>query len=60
MNKIEPAWICLDCAKERGARVPEGHIPTFHEDTCGICKEEKQVTAPRDFGITRNLLKVEE
>lgn len=57
-NTIEPNWVCLDCAKERGARIPEGHCYTIHSDVCGICKETKMVTEPRDFGKTRNLLRV--
>lgn len=57
---VEPAWVCLDCAKERGARIPEGHRPTFNKLTCGICGKITDVTASRDFGITRNLLKIEE
>lgn len=60
MNKIEPQWVCDDCAKKRGARIPEGHVASWHPDVCGICKEKKSVTEPRDYGRTRNLLKIEE
>jgi ribosomal protein S14 len=56
---IEPAWVCQECAEERGARVPLGHQPTYHEDECGLCGQEKMVTEPRDFGVTRKLLKKE-
>jgi hypothetical protein len=54
----QPAWVCNDCAKSRGARIPKGHSPTYHMGVCGICNQEKPVTEPRDFGVTRNLLKV--
>ena len=54
----EPSWVCLDCANKRGARIPQGHCFTSHIGICGICQEEKEVTEPRDFGITRNLLRV--
>jgi hypothetical protein len=56
---IEPDWVCFDCAKQRGARVPEHHLCTVHIDICGICKMEVEVTEPRDFGRTRNLLLIE-
>jgi hypothetical protein len=49
-------WICLDCAKKRGARIPVGHLATFNLFKCDICKEIKEVTEPRDFGITRYLV----
>lgn len=52
----EPDWVCEDCAHKRGARMPSGHFATFHMGVCGICKKERHVTEPRDFGKTRNLL----
>jgi hypothetical protein len=54
----EPVWVCLDCAKKRGASMPEGHCFTAHTDTCGICQQKKTVTEPRDFGVTRSLLRI--
>lgn len=57
-RKIEPDWVCFSCAEKRGARVPDGHLCTVHVGVCGICLETKQVTEPRDFGVTRSLLKV--
>jgi len=57
---IEPAWVCEKCASERGARIPSGHCYTVHVGICGICNLETKVTEPRDFGITRNLLKIRE
>lgn len=55
-KKIEPAWVCFDCAKKRGAIIPHGHVFTVHMDECGICDKRKRVTEPRDFGRTRSLL----
>jgi len=55
-KEIEPDWVCFGCAKERGARVPEHHLCTTHRGICGICNTEQEVTEPRDFGRTRNLL----
>lgn len=52
----EPEWVCLECATARFARIPEGHIPTWSIGICGLCGEEKEVTEPRDFGITRKFL----
>jgi len=57
-KEIEPDWVCFGCAKERGARVPEHHLCTTHRGICGICNTEQEVTEPRDFGRTRNLLKI--
>lgn len=57
---IEPTWVCLQCAKNRNARMPEGHCATFHVGLCGICGNEVSVTEPRDFGITRYRLRIKE
>jgi hypothetical protein len=57
--KIEPDWVCEDCIFERGARIPEGHLPTFHIGICGICGGTKEVTEPRDCGKTRGLLLID-
>ena len=56
MKTKEPDWVCLKCATERGAKIPNGHIPTWHIGFCELCKEVMEVTAPRDFGITRSKL----
>jgi len=48
--------VCLECATERGARIPKGHQPTWHHGDCDICEESKAVTESRDFGITRKLI----
>lgn len=50
-----PDWICSECGKLHGKR-PEGNPygATYHQGTCGVCKKEKEVTEPRDFGHLRN------
>ncbi len=52
--------VCLDCAKERGARVPKGHLATSYVGECMLCGENCTVTETRDFGITRRLLEDDE
>ena len=52
--------VCFDCAKERGARMPVGHIATSHIGNCFICEKSVAVTETRDFGITRRLLEHDE
>ena len=44
-----PAWICRPCGEAHGRGMPENHVATWHEDTCGICGRRAQVTEPRDF-----------
>lgn len=59
LNKTEePTWVCGECAEERGASVPEGHCYTVHAGVCGICNMERTVTEPRDYGLTRSLLRI--
>jgi hypothetical protein len=59
INKTEePAWVCFGCAENRGASVPEGHCYTVHQGICGICGTTQEVTEPRDFGVTRNQLRI--
>ena len=45
-----PDWICRPCGEAYGRGTPEGHISTWHEDTCGICGKVTSVSEPRDFG----------
>ncbi len=45
-----PAWICRPCGGAQGRGMPQGHISTWHEDTCGICGKVTSVSEPRDFG----------
>lgn len=54
----EPSWVCIPCAYQRGASIPDGHVYTVHVDVCGICEKLVAVTEPRDFGKTRNLLRI--
>ena len=58
MNKLEPDLVCDDCAYERGACIPFGHLSTYHIGICGLCGETKEVTETRDYGRTRGLLMV--
>lgn len=43
-----PGWICDPCGQKHG-RMPEGHLATWHVDTCGWCGEATSCTEPRDF-----------
>lgn len=45
-----PSWVCSECAKKAGGKWPDGHLGTFHDDECGVCREVKEVTEPRDWG----------
>lgn len=56
--KVYPDWVCATCIRERGARIPEYHQPTWHMDKCGLCGIEDWVTEPRDAGKTRHLLDI--
>lgn len=56
---VEPEWVCLECAKDRGASPPPDHVYTLHPDQCGICRrKDVEVTEPRDFGATRAFLRI--
>lgn len=37
ISRYIPNYICSSCAIEKGAQWPEGHVATFHEDTCLFC-----------------------
>jgi len=43
-----PEWICGDCGKKYGQRLPK--MMTSHKGECEICGFTKEVTEPRDFG----------
>jgi hypothetical protein len=45
-----PQWICRDCGVKHGKKQINGHVSTWHNGTCDICKAEREVTEPRDFG----------
>ena len=42
-------WICHDCAMQFAKVHSDHHVATFHADECGVCKQLKQVTEPRDY-----------
>lgn len=48
-KKPYPDWVCEDCAKKAGGRLPKVNATTWHNDICGVCEEEKVVTEPRDY-----------
>jgi hypothetical protein len=45
-----PQWICRSCGVKHGKRTTTGVIATWHMGKCDICKAEREVTEPRDFG----------
>jgi len=49
-----PTWICLECGDKYGNGMPDGHVCTVHNGTCGICGKDAQVTEPRDFRHLRH------
>lgn len=44
-----PDWCCHECAMANGGRIVPGHMATYHEEVCGVCKLVKAVTEPRDY-----------
>ena len=54
MKKTENAipnngYICGDCAKFLGGKWPKGHVATWHEGTCRICKRFKALANVGDW-----------
>jgi len=50
MKKIKyNDYICSDCARNKGAEWPEGHVATFHTGKCKVCREEAGVCAVSDW-----------
>lgn len=47
-----PEAICSDCGKKYGRKIPD--LATFYPATCGVCKQEKICTEPRDYGHLKN------
>ena len=43
-----PSWICYECGKKYGTW-KEGHLATFHRDTCGWCGRRTDCCEPRDY-----------
>ena len=54
------ADVCFDCAKEKGARIPPGHVYTAWLGECSFSGETVNCTDTRDFGVTRRLLERDE
>lgn len=48
--KIEPTWVCDNCAKKAGFVEPPIRASTYHNEKCDVCKKKKAVTEWRDFG----------
>jgi hypothetical protein len=47
-----PAWICAECGKQLGRRIPT--CACWHYGECGWCGSEGvPVTEPRDFGYPK-------
>ena len=47
-------WVCSNCALKYDSKMPDGHIATFHMDTCDVCgTENAEVTEDRDYGRDR-------
>lgn len=53
MSKEYPGYICSTCAKKNGGKWPEGRIATFHNGTCGWCKEKAGVCGARNWGYPK-------
>ena len=49
MPRRYPDWICAGCGKRLG-RGELNKYASWCLDQCGVCKEQKLVTEPRDFG----------
>jgi hypothetical protein len=47
---LYPDWVCKDCAISAGGRLRYDLISCYHDGKCGICKEDKSVIQPRDYG----------
>ena len=45
-----PAWVLFRLRPQVWQGRSDGHACTVHRGVCGICKEQRDVTEPRDFG----------
>lgn len=56
-------WICDDCGRYYGSREDSkavcSQVATWHQGVCGVCKEVKAVTEPRDYGLSPDFMEVE-
>lgn len=52
IDKKQPAWVCDECAEKHkaGKWFP---YSTWHIGECGVCKQKKPVTEPRDCGYLK-------
>jgi len=48
-ERIEVSWVCAECGRQRGNRIPESC--TWHEGKCDVCGRKKPVTQGRDWGV---------
>jgi hypothetical protein len=46
--KNYPQWSCWECGIKHGSK--QVKLSTWHFGKCDVCKENKSVTEPRDFG----------
>ena len=53
-DSINP-YICSDCASKNNGKWPDGHIATWHYNTCGFCDEKKPVTHRRNWEYPRKM-----
>lgn len=51
--QTQPSWVCFECGIKYGRGMPDGHVCTSHQGTCGVCGQKSNVTEPRDFGYLR-------
>lgn len=59
VDDFHSAYICRDCARERGGTSPEGLACTCHADICSYCMEEKTLCNIGDWdwpdGVARGM-----
>ena len=48
-SSSQPRAVCYECGTQYGCNVKEG-AASYWMDKCGVCRETKLVTDPRDFG----------
>ena len=55
MSDEYPKWVCVECGKKHGRKVPE--VATWHYGKCDVCEKNHPVSEPRDFGHFPNWFK---
>lgn len=48
----QPTWVCLECGEKHRAG-DWFNFSTWHEGVCGVCRQKKPVTEPRDCGFLK-------